>query len=146
MSSENVEIHAIFSGWQKNQDDLFECLFSQHELFAGTVFSVKNKKLFLKCIKNKDFEIEQFDRAGKKIIKGFPSNQTRSGIADKNHAFEIIHYHRDDQMMNDVRNCLSEVSGIPEELYSTRYKHIIFIVPGTSLVMDIADDKNYNDK
>jgi hypothetical protein len=137
MSSENLAIYAIFSRWQNETDDLFDNLFSQHEIFAGTVFSIKNKKLFLRLVEEKDFEIEWFDRPGQRVIKGFSSKN-----ADKNICiYEIIHYHREDQMMYDVRNCLSEVSGIPEELFSLQYKHIIFIVPGTNIVMDIVDEK-----
>jgi len=133
MSKEDlVAIRAIFAAWQNDPDGdvMFSKLFDKIDSYAGAVFSIKKPKLFVKCYRDKDYETKKNDNSGQLIYDG------------RDMAFEVIYYKNDTKMMTDVRACLSNLSDIPEELYSLKYKHIIFIVPGTQLVMDIAVEKN----
>lgn len=132
-----VAIHKIFMSWQTEEDAMFEKLFSQIDSYAGAVFTIRNPNLFLQCYKVQDYETLTRDRPGQLIQIGY----SRKAV-EKNQAFEVIYYKLETQMMTDVRVCLSDLTNIPEELYSLKYKHIIFIVPGTQLVMDIACEKN----
>jgi hypothetical protein len=134
-----IKIRDVFAIWQNDPDNdpMFEKIFNKIDSYAGAVFSIRDPKLFLKCHKEQDYEIRTNDRPGQTIYIGYARK-----AAEKNQAFEVIYYKNDSQMMTDVRVCLSDVRGIPEELYSLKYKHIIFIVPGTQLVMDIAVEKD----